>query len=340
VRRRLALLMVSAALLTILWRQVGWREVAAGILGLDYRWLAAAMALFVPIVGVAGWRWDRLTHAPGEGHLGYSIQLVLAASALNIILPSKLGDVAKGLFAERNGRPGGAEHGLALAIFEKGVDTASLAFWMVVASLWVRPAEPLGWGMVAIGVAIVIAVGLLVALGRETASAAPARAGLSRAAGLLRRIAAVGGELRQEPRRLAAVLGMSLLLWFVHLAQFGLVQAATGGEARPLLVASRVGMAIFVGFLPVSFAGVGTRDAAMVYLLAAPLGESAALVLGLFATLRYVVVALAGIPYISHLDFARLRRAQQESNAVPGAVSVATDDTLPEPREKTREVDR
>jgi len=160
-------------------------------------------------------------------------------------------------------------------------------------------------------VAIVAVVGALVGLGRGLPAGRSAGGLISRVGGLLRRIAAIGGELRADRGRLVAVLGASLVLWFLHIAQFAVVQAAAGGPLQPVLVASRVPMAIFVGLLPVTFAGVGTRDAAMVYLLAPGLGESAALVLGLFATLRYVVVAVAGLPFLSRLDYARLRRARQ-----------------------------
>jgi len=340
VRKRYLLLAVSGTILGLLWWRVGWRALASGVAGLHYPLFAVAIALFVPQVLVSGWRWHRLVHPRGEGDLRRSVQLVLAASALNVVLPSKLGDVAKGLFAVSHERPGSVEHGLALGIFEKGIDTASLAFWMVLASFAVPPQEPLGWAMVATGVAIVLAVGGLVAVGRGLEVGRSAGGVVGRVVGLMRRIAAVGAELRADRARLVAVLAASLALWFLHIAQFAVVQAAAGGAPRPLLVASRVPMAIFVGLLPVSFAGVGTRDAAMVYLLAGPLGDSAALVLGLFATLRYVVVAVAGIPYLSHLDFTRLRRAQQQSSAATAPVSVATGDTIREPGENTPEVDR
>jgi len=337
VRKRYLLLAVSGVILGVLWWRVGWRTLAHGVVGLHYPLFAVALALFVPQVWVSGWRWHRLVYARGEGDLRRSIQLVLAASALNVVLPSKLGDVAKGLFAVRHEGPIAVEHGLALGIFEKGIDTASLAFWMVVASVLVPPREPLGWAMVATGVAIVLAVGGLVGFGRGVDVGGAAGGVVGRVVGLARRIASVGAELRADRGRLVAVLAASLALWFLHIAQFAIVQAATGGTPRPLLVASRVPMAIFVGLLPVSFAGVGTRDAAMVYLLAGPLGESTALVLGLFATLRYVVVALAGVPYISHLDFARLRRARQDTSAASAAVSVSDDHTTPEVAKETTE---
>jgi hypothetical protein len=60
-------------------------------------------------------------------------------------------------------------------------------------------------------------------------------------------------------------------------------------------------MAILVGLVPVTLAGIGTRDAALVYFLGGAVGPGPALALGLFATLRYLVPALAGLPFLGAL---------------------------------------
>jgi len=57
----------------------------------------------------------------------------------------------------------------------------------------------------------------------------------------------------------------------------------------------RVPIAIFVGLLPITLAGIGTRDGALVALIAP---HAVAALVGLFSTLRYVVMALLGVPAI------------------------------------------
>ena len=65
-----------------------------------------------------------------------------------------------------------------------------------------------------------------------------------------------------------------------------------------------------------TFAGVGTRDAALVYFLAPSIGDGPALALGVFATLRYVVMAIAGLPFVARLPVAELRaRAEPDARA-------------------------
>jgi uncharacterized membrane protein YbhN (UPF0104 family) len=57
-------------------------------------------------------------------------------------------------------------------------------------------------------------------------------------------------------------------------------------------------LAILAGLLPLTFAGVGTRDAALVFFYAPYMSAPAAAALGLLCTLRYVLPALIGLPFL------------------------------------------
>lgn len=298
--KRASLLAVSLLLLVWLLRRVGGGELYDVLLGLDPLWLAAAFAMFVPTTLLSAWRWQVVAADVQSLSLGRALGMVLAASAANVLLPAKLGDVGKGAFlraeagasagtGEGDAAPGGGRaEGLALALFEKLADVAALAVWMLAAA-WAWPPEReaeqlacvLGLGIVA-GFAVLCAV----PLGGLAAT---------RDFGPLSRAAAGVAALRAQPGRFVAVLVASLLLWGLHLLQFQLAAWAAGAEAAPALLASRIPMAIFVGLLPVSFAGIGTRDLALVYLLGPFLGEPVALALGAFATVRYLVPAAAGL---------------------------------------------
>ena len=162
------------------------------------------------------------------------------------------------------------------------------SLYMIDAGMHGEP-ERLAWALGAAGLVGFAALCIL-----------PARAADRLPAPLARALAGVAA-LRATPGRLAAVLGVSFVLWGVHLLQFQLAAWAAGASASPVLLASRIPMAIFVGLLPVSFAGIGTRDAALVYLLAPEVGAPVALALGAFATLRYLVPAGLGLLVVGGL---------------------------------------
>jgi uncharacterized membrane protein YbhN (UPF0104 family) len=279
---------VAVGLLAWLVRRVGGSELVAVLRDLRGGWLAAALFLFLPITLLTASRWRTVAAGLAPISLGDSLRMVLAASAANLMLPAKLGDVGKGAFLPgADGRAGG----LALALFEKLADVAALAACMLLAALFAPPEREAELLACAIATGVVTGFAVLCAVPLASLSAFGSENPVARAARGV-------STLRAHPRRLLSVLGSSLLLWSLHLLQFQLAAWAAGATADPAVLASRIPMAIFVGLLPLSFAGIGTRDAALLYLLAPWLGEPVALALGAFATLRYLVPAAAGIFFL------------------------------------------
>ena len=57
-------------------------------------------------------------------------------------------------------------------------------------------------------------------------------------------------------------------------------------------------LVILAGLLPFTLAGVGTRDAAIIVLYAPYMPPAVAAGLGILCTMRYVIPAIMGIPFI------------------------------------------
>ena len=59
-------------------------------------------------------------------------------------------------------------------------------------------------------------------------------------------------------------------------------------------------LVIFAGLIPLTFSGIGARDFAFIYFYAAYFSAATGAALGLLATLRYIIPAIAGIPFFSY----------------------------------------
>ena len=76
---------------------------------------------------------------PQSGQLGFgeANRLILVASVLNLVLPSKMGDLAKAWFMRDRGHlPGSLA--LSLVVFEKACDLLSLLAWCVFGLAWIK----------------------------------------------------------------------------------------------------------------------------------------------------------------------------------------------------------
>lgn len=301
--RKLISLLVSAAILAVIYIRVEPAAIAAAFQRSSPAWLAASLGMVVPLTLLTAYRLVRIV--PPEHPLGFgeSLSLTLAGSAMNMVLPSKMGDVAKGWFLTSRGHLRGG-HALALVVFEKGFDMLSLLLWCALGLFFVSARSPLFWPLAA-AVAIGTVTGILVLLSPAVSSrlfALLRRRGGGRIGARVDAVAAgwngVQMSLLDARGRLAYVASLSLVIWLLHLLQIWMFIVALGGDVPFIASLGLAPLAILAGLLPLTFAGVGTRDAALIVLyqpwLAAPAGAA----LGVLCTLRYILPGVAGLPVL------------------------------------------
>lgn len=326
-KRLLSLLISLGLLAVILWR-VDFARVAAVFAASRPGWLALSLLLAAPITVITAWRFQLLMPPGVRVGFGEANRLILAASVLNLVLPSKLGDLSKAFFLRDRGGVAPAL-GLALVVFEKGCDMLALLAWCVYGLLTYPDKGPLLWlalagvgGGLAAGLAIVGSASAARTFFGAAGAVAPRKVGDK-----LRGFAAAWEEVRRflaaRPGRWAGFGAVSVGLWFLHLAQIWLFTVALR-EAVPF--GANLGLAplaILAGLLPLTFAGVGTRDAALVFFYAPWMPAPAAAALGLLCTTRYLLPAAAGLPLLPRYLLAR--RAGGLSGSTPAAAADAVD---------------
>jgi len=313
--RRLVAAAVGLTLLVLLWWKAEPRAIADALGTVDRGWFLAALLMVVPLTLASALRLCAL--ARGRIGLAAAVRLLLSASSLNLVLPSKMGDLAKALVLRgRHGMEGG--RAVALVVFEKLLDLMALLLaGALLLALAVPPVPGLAlWvaGTAAAGLAL-----LLLALPGGPAAAVLAAAVPRLPGGLGRRLESLAlgwGDLLAwvwgRPGLALGILAGSLLLWAAHLLQLWMFARAIAADIPAAPAMGLAALAVLAGLLPFTFAGIGTRDAALVVLFAPWLAPAEGAVLGLFATLRYVLPALFGLPFVGDY-WAGLRAAPRDA---------------------------
>lgn len=267
----------------------------------DPLWMAASLGMVVPLTLFTSRRLQQLM--PGKGQLSFAEanRLILVASVLNLILPSKMGDIAKAYFMRDRGHLSGTL-ALSLVVFEKTCDMLSLLLWCVFGLAWVKLSG--GDAMAAFRLGHLFehdgASSFFLAPGQQETLffwAAALIVGGSLALGLLligspkfahfffgfaRRLApkkmsvklgkldASWSEMHDyfwaSKARLAKVTLMSVFIWFLHLLQIWLFILALRAWIDFTANLAISPLAILAGLLPLGLAGVGTRDGALILL--------------------------------------------------------------------------
>ena len=307
IKKRLLPLAVSLLLLALLIYKVDARSLWETLKAVDLTWFGIALVLFVPQTLVITWRW--LVIAEPLAVLPYqeAARQILASNSLNLILPSKMGDLAKGVFLNRQGRCSLAD-GVQVVVFEKLLDLAALSLWMLAG--WFLVPSFAWWvlGVLAVGLTVVGVVSVLYFVPRQKSMVAerlPAALAEKKIGRKIRTLLESGPRVAALVRgtgwRMPRIVGWSLLIWLLHLLQIYCFFRCAGATVSLFDVVARMPIAIFAGLLPLTLAGIGTRDWAIVAIFAAaPYAQPEATLaaVGLLVSLRYVVPAAMGLPFI------------------------------------------
>ena len=312
--KRFISIIVSVAILLYIYTQIDFVNLLAVFKNCDRQMLGVSLSMVIPITLVTSWRLQQLV--PGRSlRFLESNRLILGASVLNMVLPSKMGDIAKSYFmAERSKISGSLA--LSISIFEKACDLLSLLLWCVFGLLLYPAKDGLFWIMT-VGVGVGLIIGLLMLGSPWFANGflaiaikyAPQKLKLK-----LHKMQASWGEMQRyfwsDKRQLLIITTTSLFIWFLHLLQIWLFILTLKAIAPFLVSLALSPLAILAGLLPLTFAGIGTRDAALIYFYQDYFSEATVAALGLLCTSRYFIPALIGLPFLGQMLGAANKRIE------------------------------
>lgn len=302
--KRLLSILVSAGILAIIYWKIDFAGLIQVFRDCNRLWMAISLGMVVPITLITAWRLQQLM--PSEGRLGFgeANKLILAASVLNMVLPSKMGDIAKAYFMRDRGHLSGSL-ALSMVVFEKACDMLSLLLWCGFGLVLYPRKDWLFWIMtVSVTVGLVLGVWLLNSpqfakfffdLGQKIS---PKKLRVK-----LGKLSYSWQEMHdyfwRDKRHLLKITTTSVFLWFLHLLQIWFFILALNAWTPFLANLALSPLAILAGLLPLTFAGVGTRDAALIAFYAPYFNAATAAALGVLCTSRYLLPAIGGLPFLN-----------------------------------------
>ncbi|HEY9699239.1 MAG TPA: lysylphosphatidylglycerol synthase transmembrane domain-containing protein [Trichocoleus sp.] len=316
--KRLISIVVSLLILGFIYWKIDFAGLISVFRNCDRFWMAISLGMVVPITMMTSWRLQQLMPSGTRLGFGEANQLILAASSLNMVLPSKMGDIAKAYFMRDRGHLSGAL-ALSLVVFEKTCDMLSLLLWCAF-GLLLYPQKDWLFGVMTLTVAIGLILGLaLIGLPRFAQSFFDLMQSIApkKMRAKLGKLSYSWQEMHryfwQDKRQLFTITITSIFIWFLHLLQIWLFILALKAWTPFLVNLALSPLAILAGLMPLTFAGVGTRDAALILFYQPYFNAQTAAALGLLCTARYFLPAIGGLPFLGrYLSTVREMRGTQE----------------------------
>ena len=304
--KRFISLIISVAILLYIYTQIDFSSLLQVLQNCDRILMIVSLAMVIPITLFTAWRLQQLV--PKGTRLGFieANRLILGASVLNLVLPSKMGDIAKAYFmCDRHNLSGTLA--LVISIFEKACDLLSLLLWCVFGLILYPAKDSLFWTMTA-GIVGGLSLGLLLLGSSQFADlffnifTKITPKSISKK---LQKMQNSWQEMHRyfwrDKQQLLVITITSIFIWFLHLLQIWLFIIALEASVPFIASLALSPLSILAGLLPLTFAGIGTRDAALIYFYQDYFNEATGAALGLMCTSRYFIPAIIGLPFLGQM---------------------------------------
>ena len=263
-------LTVSALILAVLFAVVPFRQLAAAVSGAPPALWATAVMLFLAGHVVAAFKWQLLLRHGRRIPARQWLRAHFAGLAANLCLPGIAGgDVVRAEFLRRSF--GHGEQVAVAAVVDRALDCAALLLLAATGVMLSGGVDISGRAVVAIAAAGLAAVGVGTVIGVVLLKSR------WRQSGIVVRLATAAADLARRPLVPLACFGLSLAVQTMFVLinmRFG---SAMGVDVPRAAWFVAWPLAKLVALIPVSLAGLGVREAALVVFLQ-PYGAPAALV--------------------------------------------------------------
>jgi uncharacterized protein (TIRG00374 family) len=299
VRGALLRMLASAALLAVLVKLIGIKELGAAFAQVDLRWLVAAMFVVAVVRLILAARWFEIVKHHGiDSSYREIFGISLMAWALGPVIPGGVApDFARGyqLAACRN------ESGVVRVAATVVIDRAAGAFSVLLTSLLASTAALIlarsgSFLLPVILLFAAIAVGtvLAVTVRRWMPAVISKRPGLQRYWSAMLNLFDLITNTERLLRLLPSVIGLSLLAQLGRCVVFALIFRSLGAEVEFVYYLIFIPLLFIISYLPISVGGLGVREAALVAAFQ-PLGVPAEVAFSAGIISYLVNLAFAGL---------------------------------------------
>lgn len=285
-KKGLLLLASTAVFIFIIFKTiVGFGDFLAVVREVKVSFLVLAMVIGFSGPFLSTLRWQMVLALNGSHTKFAKIFSVIMATWPLSLLPARAGDFARSYPLLREIKPSVS---IAATIFEKIIDVSLLLLISSFGFFYLK-LYPYGLFLLLLGLSLVPLVFLAKTILRYLPEF------------IAKKLQAMFVTFRfadLKSQFFGFALGASLLNWLASIAEVWLLFAAFGADVGVTDIAAYLPLAIFIGLLPITIAGIGTRDAAMVAFFLSKAAPAQSLAAGIgYTFIGYILFAIIGIPF-------------------------------------------
>jgi len=291
--KKLIPIIVSAAIFIVILINIDIPQLINYFKNINFFFLITSFLLIIPVVVINAFRYVKIISKEHNLPLNTSIKLTLAGASLNTIMPSKFGDLIRAYYLKKKKKIG-LNRGIASILFEKYMDLFALFFLSFLSIIFIKNLNNTSFAVVILCFFFILLSFFLFFIDLNKLKDIVK---LNKIRELTNELIDFTERIKHDFLLFLYIISLSLLNWFLQLIQFYFFFSAFNFKINPMLM-FLVPIAIIIGMVPISFNGVGIRDSALIFLFMNYAPVSLVAGVGILATLRNVIPAVAGLAFI------------------------------------------
>jgi uncharacterized protein (TIRG00374 family) len=281
---------ITIAIFYIIFSKIDFWSVVEVLSHVDLFYLFIALLLMITYLSITAKRWQTILET-----MDYKLQykecfyVMMGAQPIASITPSKSGDIAKAYYL-RDSIPVSKTIGSILT--ERMFDFFTLLLFFLIGTLFSKRYELVGIALVILTCIIAIFLPIYAGFSFHL----PMKQSWNEK---IQNLTLSMKLVTKDKKVVSTVMFYSFTFWFLSVVQILTFFYALGINLPLAFAMANIPIVIFIGYIPITLGGMGTRDAAIVFLFSDYAEPSILLGVGiLFSVFRYLLPSLLGIPFM------------------------------------------
>jgi len=284
---------ITIAIFFLLFKQINIKETWNTIKAANLSWLFSVSLIVLAFPVLSAWRWQLMLRAMDiKIKLWPLTKIIVGSWPISTITPSKIGDISRG-YPIRKILPLSISAGN--IILERIMDVGLLLLLSLI-------------GAIAYGrflIAIIAFIGLIAILFFFLLASKIEKIKLPINQAWREKFNNTfycSKIIFNKPAILAGMILITAINWLGTFIQFYLIYLSIGTKLPLLFICLTLPLTLFIGILPLTIAGMGTRDSAIIYFFSGYASINSNLSAGIIYSLTsYWLLAVIGLPFVKYL---------------------------------------
>ena len=289
-------LSITLLLLYLIYSKIDLQVFYKNIININVSYLFWALSLFPVIPIIKAYRWRIILGDEINASYFTVLKVLMAGSVFNLFAPSKLGDFSRVYFCKKE-LTNDTHRIFNSVIVEKICDVLALCLICLVSLNFVNVNYSIKVSILIFSLILFFTILIITSVDFHRFEFLNRLFEKIKLIEIFDDARSLKKEIKYNKVFILKIFTISIFYWYIVLFQIHMFFLMFNLNASFVLVVSLVPIALFIGMIPITVSGIGTRDVALIFLFSGHFSSEIMAAIGILCSSRYLVTCLIGLPF-------------------------------------------